>query len=96
MFLMTFPMFNKFLTREECSVLFFGRGDAEDFKLKGFDFAARSVAAMSDTCYRERNFLQSSRRSMSRIVVKECSGTLTHKFKIEFSVVAINSYFWNF
>ena len=49
MFLMTFPMFNKFLTREEFSVLFFGRGDAEDFKLKGFDFAARSVAAMSDT-----------------------------------------------
>ena len=27
----------------------FGRGDAEDFTLKGFDIAARSVAAMSDT-----------------------------------------------
>ena len=27
----------------------FGRGDAEDFKLKGFDIAARSVAALSDT-----------------------------------------------
>ena len=27
----------------------FGRGDAEDFKLKGFDVAARSVAALSDT-----------------------------------------------
>ena len=27
----------------------FGCGDAEDFKLKGFDIAARSVAALSDT-----------------------------------------------
>ncbi|XP_044167734.1 uncharacterized protein LOC114948903 isoform X2 [Acropora millepora] len=35
--------------RKHCSVLVFGRGDAEDFKLKGFDIAARSVAAMSDT-----------------------------------------------
>ena len=35
--------------RKQCSVLVFGRGDAEDFKLKGFDIAARSVAAMSDT-----------------------------------------------
>ena len=35
--------------RRQCSVLVFGRGDAEDFKLKGFDIAARSVAALSDT-----------------------------------------------
>ena len=35
--------------RKGCSVLLFGRGDAEDFKLKGFDIAAKSVAAMSDT-----------------------------------------------
>ena len=35
--------------RKECSVLVFGRGDAEDFKLKGFDIAAKSVAALSDT-----------------------------------------------
>ena len=35
--------------RKQCRVLIFGRGDAEDFKLKGFDIAARSVAAMSDT-----------------------------------------------
>ena len=34
--------------RKQCSVLVFGRGDAEDFKLKGFDIAARSVAALSD------------------------------------------------
>ena len=27
----------------------FGCGDAEDFKLKGFNIAARSVAALSDT-----------------------------------------------
>ena len=27
-----------------------GRGDAEDFVLKGFDIAGRSVAALSDTC----------------------------------------------
>ena len=36
--------------RKQCSVLVFGRGDAEDFELKGFDIAARSVAALSDTC----------------------------------------------
>ena len=35
--------------RKHCSVLVFGRGDAEDFELKGFDIAARSVAALSDT-----------------------------------------------
>ena len=35
--------------RRQCNVLVFGRGDAEDFKLKGFDIAARSVAALSDT-----------------------------------------------
>ncbi|XP_068756020.1 D-inositol 3-phosphate glycosyltransferase-like [Montipora capricornis] len=35
--------------RKQCSVLVFGRGDAEDFALKGFDIAARSVAALPDT-----------------------------------------------
>ena len=35
--------------RKECSVLVFGRGDVEDFKLKGFDIAAKSAAALSDT-----------------------------------------------
>ena len=35
--------------RKDCSVLVFGRGDAEDFKLKGFDIAAKSVAALSNT-----------------------------------------------
>ena len=35
--------------KKQCSVLVFGRGDDEDFKLKGFDIAARSVAALSDT-----------------------------------------------
>ena len=35
--------------RKQCHVLVFGHGDAEDFKLKGFDIAARSVAALSDT-----------------------------------------------
>ena len=35
-FLMTFQVFNKFLRKENgASVLVFGRGDAEDFKLKG-------------------------------------------------------------
>ena len=33
----------------QCRVLVFGRGDAEDFELKGFDIAARAVAALSDT-----------------------------------------------
>ncbi|XP_044166247.1 uncharacterized protein LOC114951286 [Acropora millepora] len=35
--------------RKLCSVLVFCRGDAEDFKLKGLDIAARSIAALSDT-----------------------------------------------
>ena len=37
------------IKRKQCRVLVFGRGDAEDFELKGFDIAARSVAALSDT-----------------------------------------------
>ena len=32
--------------RKHFSVLVFGRGDSEDFELKGFDIAARSVAAL--------------------------------------------------
>ncbi|XP_044177997.1 nucleotide-binding oligomerization domain-containing protein 2-like isoform X1 [Acropora millepora] len=35
--------------RKDNSVLIFGRGDDEDFKLKGFDIAARSVTALPDT-----------------------------------------------
>ena len=35
--------------RKQCRVLVFGRGDAEVFELMGFDIAARSVAALSDT-----------------------------------------------
>ena len=35
--------------RKQCRVLVFGRGDVEDFELKGFDIAARAVAALSDT-----------------------------------------------
>ncbi|XP_044166791.1 nucleotide-binding oligomerization domain-containing protein 2-like isoform X2 [Acropora millepora] len=34
--------------RKHFSVLIFGRGDSEDFELKGFDIAARSVAALPD------------------------------------------------
>ncbi|XP_015770478.1 PREDICTED: uncharacterized protein LOC107348902 isoform X2 [Acropora digitifera] len=34
---------------KQCRVLVFGRGDSEDFELKGFDIAARSVAALSNT-----------------------------------------------
>ena len=35
--------------RKDHSVLVFGRGDADDFKLKGFDIAARSVTVLPDT-----------------------------------------------
>ena len=35
--------------RKQYCVLVFGRGDAEDFELKGFDIAARSVASLHDT-----------------------------------------------
>ena len=35
--------------RKQRSVLMFGRGDAEDFELKGFDIAGKAVAALKDT-----------------------------------------------
>ena len=35
--------------RKQHSVLVFGRGDAEDFELKGFDIAGKAVAALQDT-----------------------------------------------
>ena len=35
--------------RKKHSVLVFGRGDAEDFELKGFDIAGKAVAAIQDT-----------------------------------------------
>ena len=35
--------------RKQPSVLVFGLGDAEDFKLKGFDIAGKAVAALQDT-----------------------------------------------
>ena len=35
--------------RKQRSVLVFGRGDAEDFELKGFDIAGKAVAALEDT-----------------------------------------------
>ena len=33
------------------NVLLFGRGDSEDFELKGFDIAAKAVAQLNDTSY---------------------------------------------
>ena len=35
--------------RRRCGVLVFGRGDAEDFQLKGFDIAGKAVAQLNDT-----------------------------------------------
>ena len=35
--------------RKQRSVLVFGRGDAEDFELKGYDIAGKAVAALQDT-----------------------------------------------
>ena len=35
--------------RKQRNVLVFGRGDAEDFDLKGFDIAGKTVAALEDT-----------------------------------------------
>ena len=34
--------------REQCGILVFGRGDVEDFQLKGFDVAGKAVAELSD------------------------------------------------
>ena len=36
--------------RKRYKVLVFGRGDLEDFKLKGFDIAGKAIAALQDTC----------------------------------------------
>ena len=48
-------IFNEFLNvehvaedRKRCGVLVFGRGDAEDFQLKGFDIAGKAVAELND------------------------------------------------
>ena len=48
-------VFNEFLDvehaakeRKRCGVLVFGRGDAEDFQLKGFDIAGKAVAQLDD------------------------------------------------
>ncbi|XP_068717116.1 D-inositol 3-phosphate glycosyltransferase-like [Montipora capricornis] len=35
--------------RKDCTVLVFGRGDAEDFQLKGFDIAGKAVASLAGT-----------------------------------------------
>ena len=35
--------------RKHCRVLVFGRGDAEDFALKGFEIAGKAVASLPDT-----------------------------------------------
>ena len=35
--------------RQQRSVLVFGRGDVQDFELKGFDIAGRAIAALQDT-----------------------------------------------
>ena len=35
--------------RQQSSVLVFGRGDVEDFELKGFDIAGKAVAELEDT-----------------------------------------------
>ena len=35
--------------RQQRSVLVFGRGDVEDFELKGFDIAGKAIAALEDT-----------------------------------------------
>ena len=35
--------------RQQRRVLVFGRGDVEDFKLKGFDIAGKAIAALQDT-----------------------------------------------
>ena len=40
-----------FQARKTCTLLIFGRGDDEDFKLKGFDVAAKAVAALDDSTY---------------------------------------------
>ena len=35
--------------RKDCTVLVFGRGDVEDFQLKGFDIVGKAVASLADT-----------------------------------------------
>ena len=54
-FVLTPGIFSEFLSvpqskqdGRKCRVLAFGRGDAEDFSLKGFDIAAKAVARLDD------------------------------------------------
>ena len=37
--------------REEFRILVFGRGDSKDFKLKGYDIAAKAIAGLKDKTY---------------------------------------------
>lgn len=39
------------LSKTKFRILVFGRGDSEDFELKGFDIAAKAVAALNDRSY---------------------------------------------
>jgi len=55
---LTPSIFNEFLGVEQATeerrtfcVLVFGRGDSEDFKLKGYDIAVQAVAELKDTSY---------------------------------------------
>ena len=43
---------HEFQDRKTCKILIFGRGNAEDFELKGLDVAAKAVAALGDSTYR--------------------------------------------
>ena len=42
----------KFQESKTFKILIFSQGDAEDFELKGFDVAAKALAALNDTTYR--------------------------------------------
>ncbi len=47
-----YNIYRDFQERKTCNLLIFGRGDAEDFELKGFDVAVKAVAALDDSTYR--------------------------------------------
>jgi len=50
-------------------ILVFGRGDSEDFELKGFDIAAQAVAKLNDKSY-HLTFVGVPSRSHARVTEK--------------------------
>ena len=63
---------------EMFNILLFGRGDSEDFALKGFDIAAKAVAQLNDTSY-QLVFVGATRGNEKELADKLLEGGLRRK-----------------